>query len=104
MSKGQKPALSFWRLMGRVAGFLVGAGLIVLALLAVTGNITIVNGAGEPITNIFVHILFGLIYGALGLTAISAAFTGLPEEPHSNSGHTDRDRGFDGDDGDVDFD
>lgn len=104
MSKGQKPALSFWRLMGRAAGFLFGAGLTVLALLAVTGNITIVNGAGEPITNIFIHILFGLIYAALGLTTIGAAITGLPEAPQSNSGHTDRDRGFDGNDGDADFD
>lgn len=104
MSKGQKPALSFWRLVGRVAGFLLGAGLTVLAFLTLTGEITVKNGAGEPVTNIFARILVGLLYGALGLTTVGAAITGFPETPHSGSGRADRETGFDGDDGDADFD
>ncbi|RSN52582.1 hypothetical protein DMH01_41130 [Amycolatopsis sp. WAC 04182] len=103
MSKGQKPVLSFRRLMGRVAGFLLGAGVTVLAVLAITGDLTVTNGAGEPTADI-TRILVGLLYCAIGLTTMGAAIAGFPEGPHSSSDRTDRESGFDGDGGDIDVD
>jgi len=107
MSKGQKRAVSFWGLLGRVAGFLFGVGLTVFAVLTVTGDVVFMNGAGEPTTNIFTRILLGLVYGVLGLTSAGAAIAGFPEGPHSSGGRAESDRGFDsnGDsDADGDFD
>ncbi|GHH05277.1 hypothetical protein [Amycolatopsis oliviviridis] len=105
MSKGQKPALSFWGLLGRVAGFLFGVSLTVFAVLTMTGDIVFLNGAGEPTTNVFNRILLGLVYGVLGLTSAGAAIAGFPEAPHSSNGRTDRESGFDSDgDADGEFD
>ncbi|QXV57855.1 hypothetical protein CVV72_13255 [Amycolatopsis sp. TNS106] len=89
--------------MGRVAGFLFGAGLTVLAVLTMTGDIAFVNGAGEPTTGIFTRILLGLVYGVLGLASAGVAIAGFREGSHSSNGHADRDSDSDGD-GDADFD
>ncbi|KFU82129.1 hypothetical protein SAMN04489729_1645 [Amycolatopsis lurida] len=89
--------------MARLAGFLLGACLTVLAVLAVAGDITVTNGAGEPTADI-TRILVGLLYCGLGLTTMGAAIAGFPEGPHSSSERDDRERGFDGDDVDFDFD
>ncbi|WET76339.1 hypothetical protein P3102_19605 [Amycolatopsis sp. QT-25] len=103
MSKGQKPAPSFWGLVGRVAGALFGVALTSAALLIVTGEIAVENGAGEPITNIFVRILLGLVVGAVGLGTVCGAIEGFPEGPHSSSEYAGNESGFDGD-GDIDID
>ncbi len=102
MSKGQKPALSFWGLVGRVAGSLFGIGMTVLAVLTVKGDIDVLNGAGEPTTDI-TRILVGLVYTILGLTTVAGAIAGFPAGPHDSNERSDRDIGFD-DDGDADFD
>ena len=100
MSKGQKPAQRFWGPAGRGAAFLFGAGMTVLAVLTATGEIAVMNDAGEPTTEI-TRILVGLVYIILGLTTLGAAIAGFPEGSHSGSGHTERDSGFE-DDGDID--
>ncbi|OXM58458.1 hypothetical protein CFP71_02630 [Amycolatopsis thailandensis] len=104
MSKGQKPALSFWGLMGRVAGSLFGVGLTILAVLTVTGDIAVVNGAGEPTSDV-TRVLVGLVYSVLGLTTVGASIAGFPEAPHDDGGRAGRESGFeDNGDGDADFD
>ncbi|WP_143138910.1 hypothetical protein [Lentzea waywayandensis] len=66
-------------------------------MLTVTGDLVAVNGAGEPLTNIFVRLLIGLIYGFAGLTAVGGAIFGFPESPHSGGSSAGGDSGFDGD-------
>ncbi|WP_181774167.1 hypothetical protein [Amycolatopsis pittospori] len=102
MSKGQKPAQRFWGLVGRVAAFLFGAGMTVLALLTATGEIAVMNGSGEPTTDV-TRILVGLVHIVLGLTTMGAAIAGFPEGSHGGSGPTERESGFE-DDGDIDID
>ncbi|HET6286001.1 MAG TPA: hypothetical protein VFG15_04520 [Amycolatopsis sp.] len=103
MSKGQKPALSFWGLVGRVAGALFGVALTGAALLVATGHIAVRNGAGETITNIFVRILLGLVVGAMGLATMCGAIEGFPQGPRSSNESAGNESGFDGD-GDIDID
>ncbi|MBB5858286.1 hypothetical protein ACFQ05_21950 [Amycolatopsis umgeniensis] len=103
MAGGHRPALSFRGLVGLVAGFLFGVGVTVFAVLIVTGEITFMNSAGEPTTDI-TRILLGLLFGALGLTMAGAAIAGFPQGPHSSSGRADRESGFDSDADPDDFD
>lgn len=100
MSEGQKPALNIW---GRVAVFLVGTGLTVLAVLTVAGVLVWQDGAGEPVHNIFVRIVLGLVYGLWGLATVGSAIFVFPEVPPNSSPSTRRTSGgIDIDMGDVD--
>jgi uncharacterized protein YjbI with pentapeptide repeats len=74
------------KVVGRVAAFLLGAGMTVMAALTVTGDFVWANGAGEPITNVFLRLLTGLLYGFWGLAMVGAGILGFPEESYSGSG------------------
>ena len=90
MSEGHKPTLSIWGRVGRVAAFLFGTGMTVFAVLTVAGVVVWNDSSGEPIHNIFVRIVLGLIYGVWGLATISGAIFGFTEVSPSHTPGTQR--------------
>lgn len=99
MSEGQKRALSFGEILGRVAAFLAGTAITGLAVLTVAGVVVWSDGAGEPVHNIGIRILLGVIYGFWGLMTVGAAFFGFPDVAPNRRPRTRRGGG-----GGIDFD
>lgn len=104
MSEGHKPALSIGERVRRVAAFLFGTGVTAFAVLTMAGIVVWNDGAGEPVHNIFVRIVLGLVYGFWGLATIGGAIYGFAEVSDSHKPRTRRVSSGRGIDGDIDVD